>query len=225
MKRAMTIAMVLAVSLGASVSACGGDDSSGEAPKADAGKGSRLGEARFDALDAVYAAAVPLDKLRDGTGADTAKFRVAAKPLLDACDALDRDDALLGELRRGCPLLVTFNEQSATIATACQDQASCAEAISAVRTTLATLQRLSRSADRAVAAADITSECQDALRTPEQAYAAYEAVSSAFATLQRGATTGSMSDINKAESQVDALDDDDLPSAKESLEKFRGGCA
>lgn len=225
-RRLPAIAALTAAALCLCVGACGdGDDASSDAPKADAGQDSRLGTARFDALDAVYVAAVPIDELeneKDPPG--SAKFKAATGPFLEACDALDREDPLLGALRRGCPLLATFTEQSAAFEAACQSPTSCSAAISDVRTTLANLKRFIRSSDRAVEAANITSACKAALRTPKKGYAVYDELDSAFGVLQRALKSGSEADLKEAQRRLDGLDPDASPSAKESLEKFRTGC-
>ena len=225
-RRLPAIAALTAAALCLCVSACGdGDDASSDAPKADAGQDSRLGTARFDALDAVYAAAVPIDELENDKDPGSARFKAATGRFLEACDALDREDPLLGALRRGCPLLATFTEQSAGFEGACQSATSCSAAISEVRTTLASLKRFSRSSDRAVEAANITSACKAALRTPKKGYAVYDELDSAFGVLQRALKSGSEADLKEAQRRLDRLDPDASPSAKESLEKFRTGCA
>jgi len=220
----LAIAALTAVAMCLFVAACGGGgDSSSAGPKADAGKNSRLGEARFDMIDDLFAAAVPIDEL-ESNEANAAKLRAAAKPFLDACAALDQDDALLGKLRRGCPRVARLTAQSAGLKDACQDAASCSAAVSDVRTTAASVERFSRSADRVVDATNITSACKDALRTPKKGYAAYDEIDSAFAALQRALKSGSEADLEEAQRRLDAVDRDS-PSAKESLEKFRAGCA
>lgn len=217
-----TVAALTGLALCLSISACGdGDDS----PKADAGKDSRLGEARYDALEPVYTAAVPLDRFAGDGNLDAVKFRAASQPLLEACEALERDDALLGPIRRVCPIFAILTEQLAGFEGACKDETSCTSAVGDVRTTLASLQRFGRASDRAVGAADIASSCKDALRTPEVSYAAADGVDSAFGLLQRALKSGSEADLDDAQRRLDEVGDaDDTPSGKDLLAKFRSGC-
>ncbi len=171
MQRLSIVATLSALALCLSLAACGEDDDSVGTPEPDAGRDSRLGEARFDALDAVFKSAIALDELVDDD--DVARLRADTQKFAQVCEELDPRDDLLAALRRGCPESVKFVDQASAIEDACQSVARCASAIADVRRTLARLQQYDRRSDRVVAATDITSDCREALTTPRERYAEY----------------------------------------------------
>jgi hypothetical protein len=212
------------------LAACGDGDpsSAAEAPPANAGTGSGLGAERFEALDAVYAAALPLDRFRGDASIDQGEFAAAARPTTTACNALDGGDRLLAAIRRLCPLLTELNEELLDVG-ACDasDPGACGRAIDEARATVRRFARLGRGTDRVIARAGLDRACQRALVTPELAYAVFDGYGRALALLERGLMTGSRADVDEAErilTQTDARAAR-LPDARASLELFRSGCA
>lgn len=215
---------VLAAALACLVlGACGGgDDDDGSARTGTtagaAGSGSGLGAERFEALDAVYVAQVPIDEV--GDDADPAALKNASGPLVRACEQLDADDPLLGPLRRVCPVLTRFAEQLAGFGTCGSEGAgACGELIGDVRRTLRDFTRLSRRGDEAIRDAQLAPACANALLTPSVAYEAIEGFERAFELLE----AGDDEEANRALAAADAKAER-LPDGDESLARFRSGC-
>lgn len=218
------LAAVLCLALGA----CGGggsdddDDGGGAARTATtpgaAGSGSGLGPGRFEALDAVYVAQVPIDEV--GDDADPGEFKAATAPLVKACDELDADDPLLGPLRRVCPVLTRFAEQLQGFGTcASRDADACDEHIGDVRRTLRDFTRRSSQGDDAIRDAELTPACANALLTPSLAYEAIEGFERAFELLEAGDDEAANRALAAADAKAERL-----PDGEESLARFRGGC-
>ena len=217
---AVLAAALLCLVLGA----CGGgeDDDGGSARTGTtanaAGSDSGLGPERFEALDAVYVAQVPIDEV--GDDADPGAFEAATAPLVKACDELDAGDPLLGPLRRVCPVLTRFAEQLRGLGTCSSRGAdACDDLIGDVRRTLRDFTRLSRRGDEAIRDAELTAACASALLTPPLAYEAIEGFERAFELLE----AGDDEEANRALAAADAKAER-LPDGDESLARFRSGC-
>lgn len=221
--RAMT-AMLMTVALCLALAACGGGDgAAGDAAPArsstaPAATASGLGAERFAALDAVYVAQVPLDELEDD--ADPSDLTRASQPLVQACNALDAEDPLLGPLRRLCPVLTRFTEQLQGFGTCASEGADACEAlIDEVRTTLGDFTRLSRRGDAAIKRAELTSWCETALLTPALGYEVVAGYRRAFELLDRGLTGQADRALAAADAKAERL-----PDGAASLRRFRRGC-
>jgi hypothetical protein len=198
-----------------------------QAPPAHAGTRSGLGSARFRAIDAVYVASLPIDRFQDERTVDPRAFASATQPAIAACDALDRDDPLLGAVARMCPLVLQFSEQLLHVgpcAAAAADR--CLDVVDDMQRTVASYQRLGRRADRVIARTDLEPACQKALTTPDLAYAVFDGYARALVLLERGLTNGSGADVEGAQRALtrSAVRGRELPDAKASLALFRSGC-
>lgn len=204
-------------------SACGGDDEDGVSARTGTtpgatGSGSGLGPERFEALDAVYVAQVPIDEV--GVDAGPSALRNASAPLVEACEELDAGDRLLGPLRRVCPVLTRLAGQLAAFGR-CGSQGAdaCDELIADVRQTLRDFTRLSRQGDDAIRAAQLTPACANALLTPSLAYEAIEGFERAFELLEAGEDQEAGRALAAADAKAEQL-----PDGGESLARFRSGC-
>lgn len=213
------------------LSACGDGEKTdaAQAPPENAGAGSGLGSERFEAIDAVYVASLPIDEFRDDATVDPEAFASATRPVIAACDALDRNDPLLGAIRRMCPLVLQFSQQLLSFGR-CQDggdAGGCLDVIDDLQGTITSFERLGRRADRAIARSDLDNACRQALTTPDLAYAVFDGYARALAQLERGLTSGSAADVEAAQRLLrgSARKGRELPDAKASLAPFRRGCA
>jgi hypothetical protein len=212
------------------LSACGdGEKPDGpRTPPEHAGTSSGLGSRRFRAIDAVYVASLPIDRFQDDRTVDPDAFASATQPAIAACDALDRDDPLLGAVRRMCPLVLRFSQQLLHVGP-CADAAAdrCLDVVDDMQRTVASFKRLGRDADRVIARTDLKPACQKALTTPDLAYAVFYGYARALALLERGLTNGAAGDLEEAQRGLtrSAVKGRELPDAKQSLALFRGACA
>jgi len=192
-----------------------------------AGIDSGLGATRFAALDSVFAAAVTLDRYRDQRDVSFERFREDARPVLKACRALSKDDALLRAVRAGCPQVTEYAAQGAAIET-CDSSAACLRATVAMRGFVKRLRGVSRRTDRAVAAEHkLADECKQALTTPSPAYAVFETYDAAIVQMQRALRSRSAAAVVGAHERLAAADtrSQALPSNAALLERFRSDCA
>jgi hypothetical protein len=212
------------------LSACGDGEKpdAAQAPPERAGTSSGLGGARFRAIDAVYVASLPIDQFQDERTVDPRAFASATRPAIAACDALDRDDPLLGAIARMCPLVLRFSEQLLHVGPCADADADrCLDVVDDMRRTVARFKRLGRHADRVIARADLKPACQRALTTRDLAYAVFDGYARALALFERGLTNGSGADVEEAQRVLtrSAAKGRALPDAKQSLALFRSGCA
>lgn len=192
---------------------------------------------RFDALDAILVASLPLDKFRF-VQVDTARSAAAARRVRTACDALDERDALLRSTRRGCRLALDLNEQVAVFSVACLRSrgrlfgsavgtGECAPSIVKIRKLLRSIPPEARQSDRVIGRSALASSCRHALMTPAAVYAGYAAYSRAYALFARAVRTKSGTTSREAWRALVRADSKNqlLPSVKRRLEEFRSGCA
>lgn len=202
----------------AALAACGGDDRGTTTASSPPGAASGLGPERYRALEAVYVAERPLDELPDN--APATRFERASVRFISACNALDAGDPLLGPLRRTCPILTQFTGQLVGTSSCAQEGLEeCDDVLAGVRRTLRDFTRLSRASDRAIADADLTEACKDALATPALAYESIEGFQRAFALLARGDDERGGEALAAAGKQADRL-----PDAQAELRRFRSDC-
>lgn len=216
--------MLMTVVLCLALAACGGGDGeAGDAARArsataPAATASGLGAERFAALDAVHVALVALDELEDDAAASD--FKRASEPLVQACNALEAEDPLLGPLRRLCPVLTRFTEQLQGFGTCATEAADACEAlIGDVRVTLGDFTRLSRRGDAAIKRAELTPACEHALLTPALAYEFIAGYRRAFELLDRGSSEQADRALAAAAAKAERL-----PEGDASLRRFRRGC-
>jgi hypothetical protein len=213
------------------LSACGDGEKTdaAQAPPENAGTGSRLGSERFEAIDAVYVASLPIDAFQGDATVDPDAFASATQPVIAACDALDRDDPLLGAIRRMCPLVLRFSEQLLGFGR-CEDGGDadrCLDVIDDLQGTITSFKRLGRRADRAIARSDLNDACRQALATSDLAYAVFDGYARGLAQFERGLANGSAAEVEQAQRvlRASAVKGRELPDAKASLARFRSGCA
>jgi len=211
------------------LSACGDGEKhdAGQIPPEHAGTSSGLGSARFRAIDAVYVASLPIDRFQDERTVDPRAFASATQPAIAACDALDRDDPLLGAVARMCPLVLQFSEQLLHVGPCAAAAARCLDVVDDMQGTVASYKRQGRRADRVIARTDLKPACQKALTTPGLAYAVFDGYARALVLLERGLTNGSGADLEEAQRGLtrSAAKGRELPDAKQSLALFRSDCA
>ncbi|MEA2232957.1 MAG: hypothetical protein QOD83_2773 [Solirubrobacteraceae bacterium] len=215
------LAMIVCLAVGA----CG-DEQGVAPPKPGAGRDSGLGVKRFAELDSVFVAAVALDAYQDRRGFSSAKFRADAKPLLEACDALAEDDSLMRAMRNGCPLIAEFVERGTTVRT-CDSSGACLRSMRSYRRLVRRLRAVSRRSDRAVAAEPkLAPECRQAMTTPSQAYAVFDAYDSAMLLMQRALRSGSSAAFGSAQGRlaVAGKASKTLSSNRTRAERFRSDC-
>ena len=181
------------------------------------GASPRLTDARFQALDAVYRTAIPLEKNK--VSAD----EIAAAD--QACQALDPADALLAKMRPACLLgveVVRYTEQF----TGCDDQASCKEAIKTLRVDLQNLVSAMHTANRGVKSEVAAGACRKALMSSKDDFADAALLINAFRKVEHALDTGRKADLDAADRALNKADKaaSDGPSAKTQRKRFRTGC-
>ena len=216
--RGVTSALAALIACTAIVACGGGDDDTGTTTESAPGTASGLGPERYKALEALYVAERPLDELPDN--APATQFERASTRFIAACNRLDQDDPLLGPLRRTCPILTRFTGQLVGISSCAREGLDqCDDVLVGVRRTLRDFTRLSRASDKAIADADLTDACKEALATPDLAYESIAGFQRAFALLARGDEERTGKLLAAAGEQADRL-----PEAQEELERFRNDC-
>jgi hypothetical protein len=212
------------------LSACGDGekrDAAQTSPE-NAGTSSGLGRERFEAIDDVYVASLPIDELRDDAAIDPDAFASATQRPIAACNALDRDDPLLGAVRRMCPLALQFSRQLLRFGAGEDgDAGRCRDVVDELQGTITSFERLGRRADRAIARSGLEDACRQALTTPDLAYAVFDGYARALAQLERGLRSGSADDVEDAQRVLgqSGVKGRGLPDARASLARFRSGCA
>jgi hypothetical protein len=210
-------------------------------PAAHAGRSSELGERRFKLLDAVYVAALALDRVQPPNVSTTAlrgAARRATATVGVSCKAMDPHDALLGPLRRAC--LATFDVAAPPPCPAREPLKStgargapnvftgsgCPAAFRQLDSELESGIRLDRAADRAVGAADISAACKAAIIHPPAVYALDRASHALFTLVSRRATTAPQSGpaVQDETDEISTVERT-VPTNRELLERFRSGCA
>lgn len=174
-----------------------------------------LSPERYAAVDAVYAALVPLDRDRVPASALT-----AAKL---ACDRLAPADPLLGPLRGGCFAVVRGVRATERFAR-CTTPRSCRRASAGLRKAITSYLAHTKSANRAIDASVADPACRSALRESARELAAVRRFRSALRALERALMTGSRADVRRAERRLGAIDDSGLSSFKQERDRFRGAC-
>jgi hypothetical protein len=86
------------------------------------------------------------------------------------------------------------------------------------------LVKTSRASDRAIATANIPAVCKSALRTPASAYRYYRRLDAVLKRFIAALRAQSPVRSRSAAAALKALDDGGVPSAEESLARFRAGC-
>ena len=211
---------------------CGDDDkdsseSSAKTTAGGAGTQSGLGSARYEALEAVYAAAVPLDQLDDD--APISEYNRVLENYGQKCEEeLDAEDGLLAAYRRFCPLVADLREQL-TAAGTCEDESQieqCRAGIQGFRVVVRKVLREGERYDRVVEATQLSAACRKALVNPELSYEVMRGYGRAFAYLERALTTASQADAAKADALMTQAEarSERLPDARQALADFRSGC-
>lgn len=206
--------------------ACGDDEEPGGGTPASAETQSGLGTERFKALETVYAAAVPIDKIADD--APVSAMDRVLKDYVETCNALDADDALLAAYRRFCPIAADLRESLAA-AGECEGEGEVQQCIDGVSTFRGVVRKFLSEGERydaLVNRAELTPACTQALVNPELSYEVMRGYSRAFVYLERALTGASEADLNKAETLMKRTESraEGLPDATKALKDFRSGC-
>ena len=209
---------------GLAFAGCGDDEDSGGAT-AGAGTQSGLGAERFKALETVYAAQVPIDKIDED--APLSAMDGVLKDYVEKCNEVDGDDALLAAYRRFCPLVAELRESLAA-AGGCEgdDVQQCIDGVSTFRGVVRKYLSEGARYDAVVKREELTPACEKALVNPELSYEVMRDYSRAFAHLERALTGASEADLTKAETIMKRAESraEGLPDATQALKDFRSGC-
>lgn len=172
-----------------------------------------LSSSRFKAIDAVYAAIQPVN---DSSSPPTA---AQLRRISAACARLDRRDGLLASQRRVCTAGVAFLRAGGAVRCASKD--ACVAELGRVIGTLRALLATSRADNRVISRLVDGSGCRKALRTTASDLAGYEAVLGGFRKMQRGLSTGSQTEYNRGQAEVEKVD---ISSEADSRAAFRRAC-
>jgi hypothetical protein len=185
----------------------------------------RLTPAQFAAMERVFVAALPLDKLQKSDTAPQSKLDAAANAVVRACNRLSTRDPLLRAMRAGCPAITDLNKATRDLG-ACSDAACLRRAITSARAAMRRGVSGSRVSDRAVNATHLSARCKRALVAPPKSYAAYDQLDAALGKLDHALVSGSVDELAAAEAALTRAEKvgNDLPTAKRLLALFRSGC-
>ena len=225
MTRSATTLLAVASALALAVGGCGGDgDDTSSASGPGTGTTKQMTPARYAAIESVYEATLPLDALRDvDTPSSARKLASLAEPVVVACERLDEDDPLLRDIRKAC--LASVGLLLATpAASSCRSAESCETAINDTLTASRGMVAASRVGDRAIAAAGLPPSCARALRTPAVAYAYHRRFEARLRGVADALRSGSNAELRAAAAALARLDGDEVPTARQSLQRFRAGC-
>lgn len=221
------LGLLSSVALAFAVSGCGSDGGDGASPSGDEGRPGatqRLTPAQYAALEDVYEAALPLDELRQTEQpASRSKLSSMAEPIVVACERLDGDEQPLRELRESCLASIRLL-LAQPAAGECGTAESCQAAIEETRAAIRAMVNASRAADRAVDATANSPACKRALRTPQVAYAYYRRLDARLRAVGEALRSGSAAEVRAAAAALAHVDGDEVPSARQSLNRFRAGC-
>jgi hypothetical protein len=178
-----------------------------------------LTAARFEALERVYEAALPLDAFRAAGAGSQYELEAATRSLLDACRQLDASDPLLGPLRSECSTGARVVFAAAGIV-----ECQCEDAYEAVGRAIRRFVAAAHAADRAVDDAQLTPACENTLVVAASAYAYYQQLATAIGMKQRalGSESGEWAAelaLRKA-SEMSRLQ----PTYDHQLRELRAGC-
>lgn len=220
----LLLAVCLALVALTSLPGCGDDEELAAAPKLDTPKLASieaLTPGQYTAIKKVYVAALPLDKIEDGTS--VAEVRAVVKPVLAACDDLPTGDPLLGALRLSCPATSEFVEAAADAAD-CSGDDECADAFAEVRKKLSRASDSGRVGDRAVTATDLPNACKRALVTSEEAYEQAMQLRRALGLLQKSLENDDEEQGVAGLAALGEIDEDAGPTAQQMLDRLRRNC-
>ena len=217
----LVVSLIGAVSTGA----CGNDEAgSGSSGSSEDKPRVGLTPAQYSALEGVYVAPVPWDKLDSAaTPPSHARVQALARPVVAKCDPLDTDDALLSAMRETCLAAARFLIASYA-PVGCRTAKTCAEGFAEARDAGNAMIEASRASDRAIDAARIPTACKDAMLTPEAAYAYYERLDARVRSFVDALRAESEPRVRSAAAALRRLGDADVPSNRESLTRFRARC-
>jgi hypothetical protein len=186
---------------------------------------SKLGKARFAAIERVYVASLPLDKFRGKNPGSLSAANAASRKALNACLKLSTNDALLRALRAGCPALADLSQETAGLDT-CTQAACLKRILNATRAKLRNARDGSRVSDRGVHATHLARACKHVLLTPSSDYVAYDKFDRGFAKLARALDSGSQTEIEAAQKLLNEAEKASAkgPSVKTSLRRLRAHC-
>jgi hypothetical protein len=185
----------------------------------------RLSAAQFAALERVFVAAVPLDRLQRSEAAPQSKLEAASKKFVRTCNTLSTSDPLLRAMRAGCPAITELTKVTGDI-DACSDAACVRRAIKSTRAAMRRVVRGSRTSDRAVNATHLPAGCKRALLSPPGSYPAYDQEDAALGKLDHALVTGSAHKPHAAQAALTRAEKagNRLPTAKRLLALFRSSC-
>ena len=207
--------------------ACGGDSPAVAATKLDAQRLAaikQLSRAQYAAIERVYVAALPLDRLnRPGALPTPTEIKAASRRMISACEGLPERDALLGVIRASCPAAARFIDATVAIGT-CASAEGCKDALREALSSLKQVVATSRVSDRAVRSTQLSRSCERALVTPRTGYTLYRQAETALRTALRALDSGSDDELIEALTALGALDQSSVPTARQMLRRLRSGC-
>lgn len=216
----LAVLVAAVVLTGLAQTGCGG-----EGP----GSASGLGAERFEALEAIYEARLPLDQVEDAaTSAQIREVGAIYSEVAVECERLATDDAdkLLTAMIERCPLAAELGE-GVTDSRLCGSRRECLTAVRALRARTARAVPAAREVDRELKAAKVSYRCRKVLRTSKDQYAALRHFRNALAEFERGLKNRSLKTLRRAGERLAKItdDDDEATSVARDLKRFRRACA
>jgi hypothetical protein len=210
----LTCAAVAALT---ALAACGDDDDSSSKLSAI----EALTESQYTAIKRVYVARLPLDDLDDV--AKPASKRTVRR-VVAACEQLDSSDALLGAMKKACPVTAElFHTVPAT--SECRGRAGCIDAIETVVKAARRVVGANRESDRAINATRLPQGCKKSLLAAPETYAQATALARSLSIMARALKTSSPKDDARAlRALEEASDEEEGPSQQENLNLLRRSC-
>ena len=211
----------VAISAVTALAACGddGDDASSSTDTAKLSTITALTESQYTAIKKVYVASLPLDDLDD---IDEARVKRAVSSVVAACDQLDDDDPLLGEIEAD----VSGHRRAVRRVgrgVGCPDPAACADAFEAARRPRSASSDASRESDGRSTPRAYRQGCKKALhaaRRPMPRLAALERASARCGRQERSPRTTAL----RCDARRRSTTCQPNPAQQDQLNRLRRNC-
>lgn len=220
---APALVLVLTLALGA----CGGDGKTSTPAKLETDrlhKIKRLKPAEFRAIERVFSASLPLNKLSGSATTTDAQLDAALRPMLAACDDIDAGHPLLGVLRSTCPPEAAFYRTVTRFGRCGLPSRRCLDPAQATVRALRDLVDASRRSDRAVRATRLPQACRRVLVTPKAVYRFFAEFDTATEGLAIALDAGSDDDVVDAVVALGEVDTETGTGGRSTLRRFRAHC-
>lgn len=216
----LAVLVAAVVLTGLAQTGCGGD-----AP----GSASGLGAQRFEVLEAILEARLPLDQVQDATTpAQIRELGAIYSEVAAECERLETDDAdaLLTATVELCPLAAELGEGLAD-SRLCSSRRECLTTVRALRTRTARAVSAAREVDRELKASKVSYRCRKVLRTSKDEYAELRQFRKALAEVESGIKNRSLKTLERAGERLSKItdDDDEEATVARDLRRFRRACA